>query len=85
VLNVFIVDDDKDFAESLSIVLENRGYKVDIAYSGEEAISKFRDHDYDITFMDFKLPGQNGVASFLEIHRLKPEARVVMMTGYSVE
>lgn len=83
--NVLIVDDDEDFAESLAMVLEGRGYQVELANSGEEAIRKLRENDYAITFMDVKMPGKNGVESFLEIRKFKPDARVVMMTGYSVE
>ncbi len=82
---VFIVDDDRDFAESLALLIEGRGCEIELAYSGEEAIEKFREQDFDITFMDVRLPGMNGVDSFLEIRKLKPSARVVMMTGYSVE
>lgn len=84
-MHVFIVDDDHDVAESLADLLEGRGYKVDLAYSGEEAIAGFRDRDYDIAFMDVRMPGLNGVESLLEIRKLKPNARVVMMTAYSVE
>ncbi len=82
---VFIVDDDVDFAESLAEVIEARDCHVELAYSGEEAIARFREEDFDIAFMDVKLPGKNGVESFLEIKRLKPDAKVMMMTGYSVE
>jgi DNA-binding response OmpR family regulator len=81
---VFVVDDDRDFAEGLADVLELRGHQVDLAFSGEEAIRKFRENDYDITFMDVRLPGLNGVRSLRRMRRLKPGARVVMMTGYSV-
>ncbi len=84
-LRVFIVDDNQDFAESLALLIEGRGYAVELAFSGEEAIEKFRQQDFDITFMDVKLPGMDGVESFLEIRKFKPSARVVMMTGYSVE
>jgi CheY-like chemotaxis protein len=66
---VFIVDDDKDFAETLKMVLEGRGYDVEIAHSGEEAIAKFCEQDFDIAFMDVKLPGKNGVASFWKFGR----------------
>jgi len=82
---VFIVDDDKDFAESMAMVLESRNCIVEIAASGEEAIDKFRFQNFDIAFMDIKLPGKNGVESFMKIREFKPHARVVMMTGYSVE
>ena len=84
-LRVFIVDDDRDFAESLALLIEGRGYQVDLAFSGEEAIAKFREQDFDVTFMDVRLPGKSVIESFLEIRKFKPSARVVMMTGYSVE
>jgi DNA-binding response OmpR family regulator len=38
-----------------------------------------------MAFMDVMMPGRNGVESFMEIRKLKPDARVFMMTGYSVE
>ena len=84
-IRVFIIDDDRDFAESLSMAIEGRGFEVEVAFSGEEAIKKFRETDFDIAFMDVKLPGKNGVESFIEIKEFKPGVRVVMMTGYSVE
>lgn len=83
-LNILVVDDDRDFAESLSDVLELDGHKAMLAGSGEEAINLFKENDFDLTFMDVKLPGKNGVESFFEIRRLKPSASVIMMTGYSV-
>ena len=84
-LRVFIVDDDPDFAESLALLIEGRDCEVELALSGEEAVAKFREQDFDITFMDVRLPGMDGVESFVEIRKFKPQARVVMMTGYSVE
>ena len=84
-IRVFIIDDDRDFAESLSMAIDGRGFDVEVAFSGEEAIEKFRKSDFDIAFIDVKLPGKNGVESFIEIKKFKPGVRVVMMTGYSVE
>jgi CheY-like chemotaxis protein len=83
-LRIFVVDDDRDFAEGLADVLKLRGHEVDLAFSGEEAVKRVRQQDYDLTFMDVRLPGMNGVESFRTIRRLKPGARVVMMTGYSM-
>ena len=84
-VRVFIVDDDLDFGESLAIVLEGQGCEVTTASSGEDAVKIFKEEDFDIAFMDVRLPGICGVESFLEIRKFKPEARVVMMTGYSVQ
>ncbi len=83
--HVFIVDDDKDFAQGLAMLLQVEGYEVSLAYSGEEALETFKQNDFDITFMDIKLPGMNGVESFVEIRKFKPYAKVVMMTAFSVE
>jgi DNA-binding NtrC family response regulator len=81
---ILVVDDDRDFAESLADALELVGHNVMLAFSGEEATRIFSEHDFDITFMDVKLPGKTGVESFIEMRRIKPAARVIMMTGYSV-
>jgi DNA-binding response OmpR family regulator len=48
-------------------------------------VKLFREEDFDIVFMDVKLPGMNGVETFFEFKKIRPDARVMMMTGYSVE
>lgn len=84
-LNILIVDDDRDFAEALTDVLEAENHRVDRCHSGEDAVELFGRNNYDLSFMDVKLPQKNGVESFLEIRSRRPNARVVMMTGYSME
>jgi CheY-like chemotaxis protein len=83
-LKILVVDDDHDFAEGLVESLEMKGHEVQLSLSGEDAIRKFKEEDYDISFMDVKMPGKNGVESFLEIRKFKPDANVVMMTAFSV-
>lgn len=84
-MSIFVVDDDKDFAESLGDILEDAGYQVSIANSGEEAVEKFKQQDFDITFMDVKMPGMNGVESYIEFCKIKPEVKVFIMTGYAMQ
>jgi two-component system, NtrC family, response regulator HydG len=84
-LRIFIVDDDQDFAESLAEVLTGAGHEVELCFDGETAVRIFREKEFDITFMDVKLPRQNGVESFFALREIHPQARVVMMTAYSVE
>ncbi len=55
-LRIFIVDDDRDFAESLADALEPQGHAVALAFSGEAAVQRFETGDFDITFMDVKMP-----------------------------
>ena len=65
--SVMIVDDDVDLAESLAEMLVLQGH-------GKQ--------DFDVTFMDVRMPIMNGVDSFFEIRKLKPDAKIVMMTGF---
>ena len=84
-LHVLIVDDDRDHAESVADILEMRGYTIDIAGSGEAGVTKYGAGGFDVVLMDVKMPGMNGVEALFAIRQLKPDAQVVMMTGFSVE
>jgi DNA-binding response OmpR family regulator len=82
---VLVIDDDRDHAESIVDILSMRGHQVEAAFSGEAGVKLFREENFDIVFMDVKLPGMNGVETFFEFKKIRPDARVMMMTGYSVE
>src|SRR5262249_58602063 len=80
--HVMIVDDDRDLAESLAEMLELQGHTVQLASNGQEAVERHRKSRFDITFMDVRMPVMNGVGSFFAIRALRPNAKVVLMTGY---
>lgn len=82
---VLVIDDDRDHAESIADILSMRGHSVEAAFSGEQGVEIFRRQDFDIVFMDVKLPGMNGVETFFEFKKIRPDARVMMMTGFSLE
>jgi DNA-binding NtrC family response regulator len=84
-LEILVVDDDVDNANSLAEIFEMEGHRVTTANSGKDAIRAYEAKNFDIAFMDIAMPGKNGVESFFEIRKFKPRARVYMMTGYSVE
>jgi len=82
---VLVIDDDRDHAESIVDILSMRGHKVEAAFSGEAGVNVFKSGHFDIVFMDVKLPGMNGVETFFEFRKIRPDVKVMMMTGYSVE
>ncbi len=84
-LRILVVDDDEDNANSLGELFELEGHRVVVAHSGEAAIAAYAGGNFDIAFMDVMMPGLNGVESFMEIRKLNPDAKVYMMTGFSVE
>ena len=82
---ILIVDDNYDLADGLAIVLEDEGYQVVVAYSGEEGIARFIEGDFAAVFLDLKLPGISGIEVFREIRKQKPGAKVIIMTGFRVD
>ena len=84
-LHILVVDDDEDNAQSLAELFELEGHQVTVAYSGEAAVAAYVNTAFDLAFMDVMMPGLSGVESFMAIRKLRHEAKVFMMTGYSVE
>ncbi len=83
VMNILVVDDDTDAADSLAELFEMEDHDVTVAYNGDAAIAAFNEEKFDMAFMDIMMPGKNGVDSFFEIRQKTPDARVYFMTGYS--
>jgi len=72
-------------SETLSDILDDIGYKIDVANDGYNAIEMISKHDYIMVLMDIKMPGINGVETFKEIKQIRPATKVIMMTAYSVD
>ena len=78
---ILIVDDEVEFATSLSTILKKNGFIADIAHDMAGTLSKTRDTEYDVTFMDMQLPDTNGLEIFKKIKEIRPDAIVIIMTG----
>ena len=82
---ILIVDDEKDLAYVLSDILKLEGHQITSVLDGYKAIEEIKKAHYDLILMDIRLPGINGVETFIQIKEIDPEVKVVMMTGFSVE
>ena len=82
---ILVVDDDPGTCTNLKNILSNQGYRVRTANTGEEAIARAQKKDFDVIFIDMKLPTINGLETYLAIKEVNPEAVAVMMTGYRQE
>jgi DNA-binding NtrC family response regulator len=78
------VDDNAEFLDSTKDVLEDAGYMVMTAANGEEALSLAREQTFKAILMDIKMPGLNGVETFLKMKEQNPKVRVILFTAYSV-
>jgi two-component system, NtrC family, response regulator HydG len=82
-LNVLVLDDDVENADSIAELFASDDHKVIVAYNGQEAIEAFSSNKVDVGFFDVMMPGKNGVESFMEIKASHPDARIYFMTGYA--
>ncbi len=82
---ILLVDDNVDFLDSTKDVVEEEGFEVVTATSGEEAVRLVRWQDFDLVLMDIKMPGMHGVESFIEMKKHDPDIKVIMCTAYIVE
>jgi len=84
-LNILVLDDDTENADSLAELFAMENHRVIVAYNGAQAVEAFSLNQVDVGFFDVMMPGKNGVESFMEIKRHHPDARVYFMTGYSAD
>ncbi len=81
---ILVVDDEEVMCESMAAWLREDGYRVDTASRGRQAVDMAAQTDYAIYFIDLKMPGgMDGIETLMEIHRLRPEASVVIITAYA--
>jgi two-component system nitrogen regulation response regulator NtrX len=80
--NVLIVDDESGIRESLKGVLEDEGYKVSEAESGEACLELLRKHSFDAIFLDVWLPGMDGLDTLQKIKDTDQSAEVIMISGH---
>jgi CheY-like chemotaxis protein len=81
---VLVVDDELAILEMLDRLLTKRGYRVETANSGAEAVERITlGHDYDVILLDIFMPGQEGKATYEKIARLRPDLtrRIIFITG----
>jgi len=82
---VLVVDDQPGIRLTLKGVLRRKGYEVEEATTGEDAIKTVKKQDFDVVFMDNKMAGISGIDAMIEIKRIRPQTHVIMMTAYAVE
>ena len=79
---ILIVDDDESIRNTVKIILEDEGYSVDLASTGNEAIKMTEKTAYNVALLDIRLPDMEGVELLKLIKDNVPRTRKIMVTGY---
>jgi DNA-binding response OmpR family regulator len=80
-IKVLLVDDEKEFVDTLAERLEVRDFEVTRAYNGDEALEGIARSEVDVVILDVLMPGKDGITTLLEIKNAKPLVEVIMLTG----
>ncbi len=80
---ILVVDDEQIVRESLQGWLEEEGYQVDTADSADTALAMIGRQEYEIAFLDIKMPGIDGIELLQRLKDRFPTIDVVMMTAYA--
>ncbi|MBN1104180.1 MAG: response regulator [Deltaproteobacteria bacterium] len=81
---VLVVDDEKDFLETLVNRFQKREIDATGVTSGEEAIDLMRKRLFDVVILDIKMPGgMDGIQALREMKQIQPLAEVILLTGHA--
>lgn len=81
-VKILLVDDEKEFVETLAERLAARDFEVHTALSGDEGIAWIQEHEIDVVILDVLMPGKDGIQTLKEIKQIKPILEVMMLTGH---
>lgn len=82
VLNILVVDDDKNILVFFKTLLKDKMYTVTTADSFAQAQEKIGKENFDLVFLDVVLNDKNGIDFYLEAKKIKPDLDIILMTGY---
>jgi len=80
---VLIIDDDKDICLLLNKFLQKKDYDPYYELTGDDGIKRLKKEAFDLIICDYRLPDEDGISMIKKIKILRPEAAIIIITGYS--
>ena len=82
---LLLVDDEKEFIQTLSERLKMRNLESNTVFDGEQAISFVKENEPDVIVLDIKMPGINGIEVLRQVKKAYPEIQVIILTGHGTD
>ncbi|MCJ7808809.1 MAG: response regulator [Desulfobulbaceae bacterium] len=80
---VLLVDDEKDFLETMSERMQARDMNVTTTTSPKEALKKVQEESYDAIILDLMMPEMDGLETLKELKKKNPDIQVILLTGHA--
>ena len=84
-IRILLVDDEPDFAQSMTYWFKSKGYLVNAVNSGEEALRVIKSNTPDIVFLDILMPNMDGYTVLKLVREFNRTIPVIMMSAYEKE
>lgn len=78
-----VIDDEQIVLDSVSEILTNENYEVDVSLSGREGLDWAIERPYDVVLTDIRMPDIGGMRVLRDVKRVKPSLPVIIITGYA--
>ena len=82
---LLLVDDERQFAQTLSERLRLREIGSVVAYDGESALDMIKEEEPDVMILDLKMPGIDGIEVLKRVKQTNPHIEVIILTGHGSE
>ncbi|MBB5348855.1 response regulator [Desulfoprunum benzoelyticum] len=82
---VLLVDDERDFVQTLSERLIMRDMGSAVAYDGESALTMIQDEEPEVMILDLKMPGIDGIEVLRQVKATNPDIEVIVLTGHGTD
>lgn len=84
--NILLIEDDRDFAETLKLVLEDYQHQVHCAANARQALAVAQKHKLELIVSDIRIEGDvDGLTALEKIKALHPHMKTIVMTGFAIE
>jgi two-component system response regulator RegA len=80
--SIMLVDDSIILRDRLAEAFEERGFRVLVAGTCDEAVEKFKLTPTDLAVVDLRMPGRSGLSLIQDIKQISPEVRVLILSGF---
>jgi CheY-like chemotaxis protein len=79
---ILLVDDEEGIQLLYQEEFQDEGYEVISAFTGEEALEKFKSETPDLVILDIQMPGMNGIEVLRQMKMIAPQLPVILSTAY---
>ena len=80
---ILVVDDERDYTETVVKRLNRRGFLAQTALGGAQALEAMASQEFDVLILDIKMPGMDGIEVLREVKKRYPKVEVILLTGHA--